>query len=243
VSNRYNSELTADLYGLDEPLDMAGNRDLFPLVAAGDEVARRRMIEGNLTLVVAKVDSFLGIVPHLDFLRDDLTSAGFLGLVKAVNSIARGKVHRNDGFIVGYLIVWIGREIEVAISREAPIYVPLKSQHAARAKGETIDIPVVTHEIPEARRINQNETAEVDARDLLDACCTCEEDRIILAMCAQKHTYAKIAKAIGKPFTSGYMIAKALEARIQQRFGIVVPKRTSKKPPGARSKKRVSPAI
>ena len=218
MSNRYNSELTADLYGLDEPLDLAGNRDLFPLVAAGDEVARRRMIEGNLTLVVAKVDSFLGNVPHLDFLRDDLMSAGFTGLVKAVNNIARGKVHRNDGFIVGYLIVWIGREIDVAISREAPIYVPLSSQHAAHAKGEEIDIPVVTHEFPETRRINQNGTGEVDARDCLDACCTCEEERTFLAMREAKHTYAEIAKAIGKPLTSTYVMAKELEARIQQRL-------------------------
>jgi len=243
VSNRYNGELIADLYGLDEPLDMAGNRDLFPLVASGDETARRRMIEGNLTLVIAQVDSFLGNVPHLDFLRDDLTSAGFLGLVKAVNTIARGKVHRNDGFIVGYLMVWIGREIEVAISREAAIYVPLKSQHAARAKGKEIEVPAVTHEIPETRRINQNNTEEVDARDLLDSCCTCEEDRIIAAMRAEKHTYAAIATAIGKTFTSGYMMAKALEARIQERFGIVVPKRTAKKSQRTRSKKRVSPAI
>jgi len=218
VNNQYNSELVADLYGLDEPLDMAGNRALFPAVAAGDQAARRCMIEGNLTLVVAKVDSFLGAVPQLGYLRDDLTSAGFIGLVKAVNRVAAGKVRRNDGYITGYLTVAIRREISRAIDKEAGIYVPPRSRQAAHAKGEEIDPPVVTHEIPEVRRINQNGPEEVEVRDAIDGCCTCEAERTFLAMREAGHTYAEIASTIGKPPSSTYAMGEDLEARIHEKL-------------------------
>ena len=219
MNNQYNSELVAALYGLEEPLDLAGNLALFPAAAAGDQAARRRMIEGNLTLVVAKVDSFLGSVPQLGYFRDDLTSAGFMGLVKAVNRVAAGKVLNNDGYITGYLTVAIRREISRAIDKEAAIYVPPRSRQAAHAKGEEIDPPVVTHEVPELRRINQNGTEEVEVRDAIDACCTCEAERTFLAMREVGHTYAEIATAVGKPPSSTYIMGQELEARIQEKLG------------------------
>ena len=63
------------------------------------------MIEGNMAAIVFHVDNYLHYFPQYSFLRDDLTSAGFMGLVKAVNSMAEegfrrgraGRLHQSLG--------------------------------------------------------------------------------------------------------------------------------------------------
>jgi len=59
VSNQYNSNLVSDMARLCEPFSAEDNSRLYPLVVAGDADARRQMIEGNMSLAVAKVDSFI----------------------------------------------------------------------------------------------------------------------------------------------------------------------------------------
>ena len=44
-----------------------------------------------MPLAVAKVESLIRCFPGIAHLRDDLTSAAFIGLVKAVNKMAAGK--------------------------------------------------------------------------------------------------------------------------------------------------------
>ena len=68
------------------------NNELFPAVAAGDAAARDAMIEDNMALVVVKADALIRQMPSVAYLRDDLVSAGYVGLVKAVNKVAAGKV-------------------------------------------------------------------------------------------------------------------------------------------------------
>ena len=74
---------------MSEPLDAEKNAALYQRVAAGDAAAREEMIVGNMPLAVAKVESFIRCFPEVAHLRDDLTSAAFIGLVKAVNKMAK----------------------------------------------------------------------------------------------------------------------------------------------------------
>ena len=64
------------------------NERLYPRVMAGDQRAREEMIEGNMPLVVSKVDSYIRRYPQLEYLRHDLHSAGLVGLAQAVNKMA-----------------------------------------------------------------------------------------------------------------------------------------------------------
>ena len=88
MSSQYNSELVTDMARLGDPSCTEDNDRLYPFVAAGDAAARTKMIESNMPLVVAKVNAYLVEFPDLAYLRDDLTSAGFVGLTKAVNRMA-----------------------------------------------------------------------------------------------------------------------------------------------------------
>ena len=81
----YDHELTSKIT---RALDREQNERLYVRVMAGDEEARQEMIEGNMPLVIAKANSYIRRFPQLAYLRDDLHSAGFLGLVKAVNKMA-----------------------------------------------------------------------------------------------------------------------------------------------------------
>ena len=78
IVSQYNSELISQMT---PPLSTEGNLALAPKVAAGDLEARGQMIEGNMPLVVSKVSAYIRDFPEYGYLRDDLTSVGFMGLV------------------------------------------------------------------------------------------------------------------------------------------------------------------
>jgi hypothetical protein len=214
VSSQYNSALVTDMARLGKPFCKGDNKRLYPLVAAGDTDARRQMIEGNMSLVVTKVDAFLAEWPVFAHLRDDLMSAGFMGLAKAVNKMAAGRRVRNP---TSYLGSAIKREFDYLLESEAPIRVPHSSRFDALKNDEELAAPNVENTLPESQGA-QSSIGEVDVRDLFDSCCTCQEERTILGMCAAKHTHAEIAKAIGRPASSTYVMARKVKARIRQKL-------------------------
>ena len=57
------------------------NNELYPAVVAGDAAAREAMILNNLGLVATKANALICQVPGVAYLRDDLVSAGNIGLV------------------------------------------------------------------------------------------------------------------------------------------------------------------
>lgn len=217
MSKTYNTQLIVDMRrklgdnGLNDPLDVESNRALFALVEAGDVAARQQMIEGNLPLVVAKVTSFINKWPSFAHLRDDLTSAGFIGLVNAINKIAQGAADNNNPN--GFFGVAIKREFGYVLESEQAIKVPHSAQRRAKRRGETIVPPDVVNVVPSTLPAYSS-VEEVDVRDAIDSCCTCEEERVLLRMREAKHTWEEIGTAIGRSKSSTHELGKKLEARI-----------------------------
>jgi hypothetical protein len=197
-----------------EPLTMEKNAALYPRVQAGDAVAREEMITGNMPLVIAKVESLIRSFPNVEYLRDDLTSAGLLGLTSAVNAIADGFQAKNPTF---YLAKAIVTEIGKALEDETPIRIPYTSRRRAETTDTPLVPPVVQNIIPERFEAPSYEK-ELEMRDVIDACCVRKEERTFVAMKEAGHTLTEIAAAMNMPLTSTHRLAKRLEAHVQRKI-------------------------
>jgi hypothetical protein len=216
MSNQYNDLLVSQM---SEPLDEEKNLALFERVAAGDAAAREEMIVGNMPLAVTKVESFIRCFPEISHLRDDLTSAAFTGLVKAVNRMAKGTARKYKGNWnpTDCIGSWINRELGRLVEDEMPIRVPHESDRLAEKNGEPITPPTVCNVVPERFEVPSYEK-ELEMRDLIYACCTSEKERTFVAMREAGHSFAKIAAAIKMSPPSVSRLKKKLAARVERRL-------------------------
>lgn len=215
MSNQYNDLLVSQM---SEPLDAERNLALFGRVVAGDSAAREEMIVGNMPLAVAKVESFIRCFPGAAHLRDDLTSAAFIGLTKAVNQMAEGTALKYEGNWnpTDCIGAWINRELGELIEIEG-IVPPHTSKFRARAQGEELTVPTVVNVIPERFQVPSYQE-ELETRDLIESCCTCDEERTFVAMREAGYTLDEIAAAVGMSRTTMYRMARELEARVQRKL-------------------------
>ena len=141
MSNQYNNVLIADVHKATngETLDVEKNMALFRHVVAGDASAREEMIAGNMPLAVTNVESFIRLFPEIAYLRDDLMSAAFVGLVKAVNKMAAGRGPRktNHSAPVEFMGMWINREVADFVDSETTIRLPARSKYRCKPRGGT----------------------------------------------------------------------------------------------------------
>jgi hypothetical protein len=221
VSNQYNAAFVADLHRATKSVTWTAekNAELYPRVAAGDEAAREDMINGNAPLVFSKVESFLRCFPHLVHLRDDLVSAGCVGLVRAVNQMARGcRIRKPKNWNpTDHMGTAIYRKFSELIEDESPIRVPHTSKDRARSEGEELEVPPVVNEIPERFEVPSYER-ESETRDLIESCCDCEEERTFVAMREAGHTFVEIAKALNMSRMSTHRMARKLEGRVVRKL-------------------------
>ena len=197
MSNQYNDLLIADVHKATngEALDVEKNLALFRRLVAGDTSAREEMIAGNMPLAIANVESFIRLFPEIAYLRDDLMSAAFIGLVKAVNNgrWQRSRVKTNRQWIPpDFMGTWINRELGRLIEDENPIRLPA-SQGLAKPRGEELPRRS-SNDVPERFEVPSYER-ELEMRDLIESCCTCEKERTFVAMREAGHTFAEIAEA------------------------------------------------
>ena len=215
MSNQYNDLLVSQM---SEPLDAEKNSALFERVSAGDAAAREEMIVGNMPLAVAKVESFLRCFPGVAHLRDDLTSAAFVGLTKAVNQMAEGKAVKYEGNWnpTDCIGAWINRELGELIEAEG-LVPPHTSQHRAHAQGKELAVPTVIYAAHERFEVASDEE-ELETRDLIASCCTCDEERTVVAMREAGRTQKQIAAVLGRPLMFVQRMQKRLAARVQRKL-------------------------
>lgn len=131
------------------------------------------MIASNVPLVFLKVETYIGLNPTVEFLKDDLVGTGLLSLTRAVVDLTKLKTPEDKGNPTGYIgnrIIWgIARFIDNYKKQQVPAdYYP-----------------------PHPREVNPMDI--VDTRDLLDASCQTPEDHVIMEMRERGCTDQEIA--------------------------------------------------
>ena len=213
--SRYDYGLTNKI---PKALDREQNERLYPRVMAGDQQAREEMIEGNMPLVVMKVDSYIRCYPNVAYLRDDLHSAGFVGLVQAVNKMAEHDQPNNVN-PTGYVSVAITREIARLAENESAMGLTSIPEPADGPSSDD-DVPEVGHNVPESI-IDVNASAAqglFELRDLIESCCETDEERTLIRMREEGYADRDIAEALKMPHTAAYTLRKELEQRFQKKL-------------------------
>ena len=211
----YDFELTNKI---PKALDREQNERLYARVMEGDDKAREEMIEGNMPLVIAKVDAYIGCHPQTAYLRDDLHSAGFVGLVQAVNTMAEHEQPSNVN-PTGYISVAITHEIARMAEKESAMGLTSIPEPENGPSSSGDDVPEVGHNVPESI-IDANESAVqglFDLRDMLDSCTEREEERTLLRMREKGYSDREIAEALNMSRTSVQRLRKELEERFKQK--------------------------
>ncbi len=187
------------------------NNELFPAVLAGDAAAREAMIVNNVGLVIVKAGSLIRQMPSVAYLRDDLVSAGYIGLVRAVNKVPTGRVRMKA------LNAWIGRcvtkEMRDLLPRERSIHIPRESSRLARNHNRPIEVPTVFNVIPETLETH-SELAVVELRDIFDACCKSETERKCLRLREAGYTFQEIGTRLNISKSLAQKMFRNLQERI-----------------------------
>jgi len=207
----YNNELAEQVRQQGEPLTDEANRALYDLIRTGDKVARERMITGNMPLVVEWVNNFIQDGrTWLEYLRDDLTSTGFLGLVGAVNNLTkRSEIVENP---IGYLHGAVLAKLFTAIEQNQNVRRPQSGGRMRRDENWAlpITIPVDLEKLPIS-----SEIVAVDLRDFIEACCQNDTERRYLQLKEEGHNYTMIGQLM-HPGVSAKTSAKRVERVIHR---------------------------
>ena len=187
------------------------NNELYAAVRAGNATAREAMICNNLGLVVVKADSLIRQVPGLSHLRDDLVSAGNVGLLRTVNKVPTGRVPmRKLNAFIGACVM---KEMLDLLPQERTIYVPARSEALAHNNDCPIEAPIVSNVLPETLE-TFSETGLVDLRDLMDACCESDAERACLRLREEGYTFQEISDRLGLSLAKVFRMFGKLKARI-----------------------------
>jgi len=210
----YDYELTNKI---PKALDREQNQQFYARVMAGDDKAREEMIEGNMPLVIAKVDAYIGCHPQFAYLRDDLHSAGFLALVKAVNTMAEHDQPSNVN-PTGYISVAITHEITRVVEKESAMGLT-SIPGSEEGPVSDCDVPQVGHDIPDSTA-DVNESAMqglFELRDVLESCCESDKERTLLRMREEGYSDREIAETLGLPHITTFRLRKELEERFNEK--------------------------
>jgi len=182
----YNTELVAELNRVGQPGTRERNDQLLPRVVAGDLDAYQEMICSNVALACYRADFFVQSQHRqgfsIEFLRDDLISAGIYGVVEAVNRIRNGAQVTNPTAMIGY---WIRKEIMLAAVKEPHEYQETSvTYREPDTEGWSED-----EDLTDCRKQGTESTSQidpsfqlVDLRDLIYSCCETEQEHILIRL-------------------------------------------------------------
>ena len=166
-----------------------------------------------MALVCVKVDALIARVPAVAYLYDDLVSAGYVGLVKAVNTLPKGCIKMRA--LNAWIAQCLKREFGRVLVRERVIYIPQQSSDRRRSAGDPIPAPTVLHAIPETLE-TYSEQGAVDLEDVFAFCCRSDVDRECLRLRREGYKFREIAQRLKLPLQTAHRHFRQLEARIRE---------------------------
>ena len=181
-----------------EAASRESNKTLQPLVAAGDDSARQRMIEANMRLVAYKVEQFLATRPQFEYMKDDLLSEGFVGLTKGVNWIRDQAVADPTA----YLAQCIRKHLLSAVEVADIVRAPRNKKRLVRQPiaGAAAYAPDTQHEVLES---------------IVDVCDD-ETERTIVSLRAEGYSDAEIAGRVGLSRSRVSTLRKEIAEKFRQ---------------------------
>lgn len=170
----------------------------------------------NVGLVVYKVDLFLAFYPKAAHLRDDLNSAGLVGLTEAIHKmIADGPVENANptGLLAYYVLKHIGDTVE----REETIRVPRRTREKHPDQDTPVMVPI--DKIPD-------DAFSYDPRQLenlwqtIESCCEGELELTIVRLRAEGYVDREIAERVDLPLTTIFVMRREIYARFLEATGM-----------------------
>jgi hypothetical protein len=205
--------------GIDVPLTREKNDELYILLVVGDQTARRRMIEGNLALVVTKVNQYIVSFPFIEFLREDMIGEGLLALTNAVDDLqARGLVENPNP--TGYICKAVQNEIGHLVDEELHLQAPSRTLRHRRKKGKPVVTPPQVAIEPMHVDQIQDPMGMTDLRDMISAACEDELDRMIVELRERSYTYQEIATRLDIPLTTAFVQLREIYGRFLEKSGM-----------------------
>lgn len=188
----YNHLLVKQVQQQGEPLTAEENLLLYGHARAGDASAREHMITGNMPLVIEWVNNFIqdGRL-WLEYLRDDLTCDGFLGLVGAVNNLVKREETVEN--VIGYLRAAVLAKLFTAIEWNQNIRRP---QSGGRARRDDNWILPSTVSVDMEKLTTGSEIRAVDLRDFVQGCCHNNIEQQCVSLREMGYSDEEIAKIL-----------------------------------------------
>jgi len=211
----YNDELVSQL---PKSLSAEENLELVTKVVAGDKDARERMICGNTAGVISLVDSHIRQFPFLAHLRDDLTSAGFTGLVCAVNRLAID-YDPELGDLQDYIVTAVLHEVYQTVEAETTIPIPHATQWRKTAAGNKIK-PLIASSISLDSLTHDHTEQLFDMHDLIMSCCTNDSERTFVEMREAGYTLKEVATQLKMPVSTLGDMKQRIYARVLEKSGL-----------------------
>jgi RNA polymerase sigma factor (sigma-70 family) len=150
-------------------------------------MTRDTLIEQNIDLVHSVVRGYLRQHPHLGYLKDDLLSAGQIGLCEAIDRIGTSKPEN----IKGFLAIAIRRSVKEAVVNEDSIKVPTRTRSRLRKQGKEVEVVSRVHQLDTIARTDPGMEL-VDVMDAIDAACESDFERQIVKLRIEGYTTREI---------------------------------------------------
>ena len=189
---KYNKLLIKQMraLGFKKPLTVKENQNLFEHLPD----SRETMVQGNMPLVIHKVDKLLKKYPYLEYLRDDLVSVGFIALIEAIDKYRV----QDKATITTCLSRNINNAFKDFLAKRMAVSIPRQTKRNAQQRGVKLDDPSPTKLSARAVRNYQKLS---DLRDDLLLCCSTPEELECFQLREQQYTLKEIAVKLGTTIT------------------------------------------
>lgn len=158
-----------------------------------------------MPLVHSKVNKWLSIYPGLKHVKDDMTSEGYVAIVKAVDTIGQGETPDNSN-VTAYVSVAIVNTISDYLDGNDLIRIPHGSSDASPS----------IEQLFETSLIHSNLSSTLETEDMLEAVCQTDQDRSVVNLLSRGYTEREVARQLDISQTAIHFLRTEIYERYTQ---------------------------